>query len=242
MAKNGPNARRGRTTTAVRPKRRRQATSSVPAQAPTEELSPGVVWRRGHLLDLDDFSAAEITLVLETTDAMKEVLAREVPRVPALRGRTIVTLFYEASTRTRASFELAGKVLGADVINVSAAGSSVEKGESLIDSVRTVRAIGADVLVLRHGASGAPYLAAREAGCHVVNAGDGWHAHPTQALLDAYTIRSRLGDVRGRKVVIVGDIAHSRVARSNLWALTTLGAELVVCGPPTLLPPGLGGA
>jgi aspartate carbamoyltransferase catalytic subunit len=173
---------------------------------------------------------------------MKEVLAREVPRVPALRGSTIVTLFYEDSTRTRASFELAGKVLGADVINVSAAGSSIKKGESLIDTVRTLQAIGADVLVMRHYASGAPYLAAREADFHVVNGGDGWHAHPTQALLDAYTIRARLGDLRGRKVVIVGDIAHSRVARSNLWALTTLGAEVVVCGPPTLLPVGLDGS
>jgi aspartate carbamoyltransferase catalytic subunit len=200
------------------------------------------VWHRRHLLDLDDFSAAELELVMESTDAMKEVLAREVPRVPTLRGTTIVTLFYEASTRTRASFELAGKVLGADVINVSSAGSSVEKGESLIDSVRTIQAIGADVLVLRHGASGAPYLAAREADLRVINAGDGWHAHPTQALLDAYTIRSRLGDVRGRKIVIVGDISHSRVARSNLWGLTALGAEVVVCGPPTLLPAGLGGA
>jgi len=199
-------------------------------------------WQRRHLLDLDDFSAAEIELVLETADAMKEVLAREVPRVPALRGSTIVTLFYEDSTRTRASFELAGKVLGADVINVSAAGSSIKKGESLIDTVRTLQAIGADVLVMRHYASGAPYLAAREAGFHVVNGGDGWHAHPTQALLDAYTIRSRLGDLRGRKVVIVGDIAHSRVARSNLWALTTLGAEVIVCGPPTLLPAGLDGS
>ncbi|OGO49516.1 MAG: aspartate carbamoyltransferase [Chloroflexi bacterium RBG_16_68_14] len=192
-------------------------------------------------MDLDDFSAAEIELVLETADAMKEVLAREVPRVPTLRGTTIVTLFYEESTRTRASFELAGKVLGADVINISSSGSSVQKGESLVDTVRTIQAIGADVLVIRHSASGAPYLAAREADFRVVNAGDGWHAHPTQALLDAYTIRSRLGDVRGRKVVIVGDITHSRVARSNLWGLTALGAEVVVCGPPTLLPAGLDG-
>ncbi|MGB2693742.1 MAG: aspartate carbamoyltransferase catalytic subunit [Dehalococcoidia bacterium] len=206
-----------------------------------EALAP-THWQRRHLLDLDDFTLAEIELVLETTEAMKEVLAREVPRVPALRGTTIVTLFYENSTRTRASFELAGKVLGADVINISASGSSIQKGESLIDSVLTVQAIGADVLVLRHGASGAPYLAVRESNLRVVNAGDGWHAHPTQALLDLYTIRSRLGDLRGRKVVIVGDIAHSRVARSNLWGLTAMGAEVVVCGPPTLLPAGLGGA
>jgi aspartate carbamoyltransferase catalytic subunit len=240
MAKNGRGAPRGRT--AVRPHRRLPAAAKTrPSAATAETLSPTTVWQRRHLLDLDDFSPGEIELVLDATDTMKEVLAREVPRVPTLRGTTIVTLFYEDSTRTRASFELAGKVLGADVINISAAGSSVQKGESLIDSVRTIQAIGADVLVMRHGASGAPYLAARESNFHVVNAGDGWHAHPTQALLDAYTIRSRLGDVRGRKIVIVGDIAHSRVARSNLWALTALGAQVVVCGPPTLLPVGLDG-
>ena len=152
-----------------------------------------------------------------------------------------MTLFYEDSTRTRASFELAGKVLGADVINISSSGSSVQKGETLLDTVRTIQATGADLLVLRHGASGAPYLAAREVSCRVVNAGDGWHAHPSQALLDAYTIRSRLGDVRGKKIVIVGDIAHSRVARSNLWGLSALGAEVLVCGPPTLLPFGFDG-
>jgi aspartate carbamoyltransferase catalytic subunit len=170
---------------------------------------------------------------------MKEVLGREVPRVPVLRGRTVVTLFYEASTRTRASFELAGKALGADVINVAASGSSVEKGESLIDTVRTLQAVGADALVMRHGSSGAPYLVARHIQSSVINAGDGWHAHPTQALLDLYTMRTHLGEVRGRKVVIVGDIAHSRVARSNIWALAAMGAEVTVCAPPTLLPAGL---
>jgi len=196
-------------------------------------------WSRRHLLDLDDFAASEIELILDTTDAMKEVLSREIPRVPALRGTTVVTLFYEASTRTRASFELAGKVLGADVINVAASASSVEKGEALLDTIRTIQAIGADVCVLRHNVSGAPYIAARESDFRVVNAGDGSHAHPTQALLDAYTLRVHLGDIRGRKIVIVGDIAHSRVARSNVWSLTALGAEVVVCGPPTLLPHGL---
>ena len=175
---------------------------------------------------------------MQTADAMKEVLGREVPRVPALRGKTIVTLFYEASTRTRASFELAGKALGADVINIAAGGSSVEKGESLIDTVRTLQAVGADVLVMRHWASGAPYLVARPVRARVINGGDGSHAHPTQALLDLYTIRAHLGDIRGRRIVIVGDIAHSRVARSNIWALSTMGAEVVVCGPPTLLPAG----
>ena len=196
-------------------------------------------WTRRHLLDVDDLTRDEIELLMETTEAMTEVLGRDVPRVPALRGRTIITLFYEASTRTRASFELAGKALGADVINVAASGSSVEKGESLIDTVRTLQAVGADLLVMRHGSSGAPYLVARHVHASVVNAGDGWHAHPTQALLDLYTIREKLGDVRGRKVVIVGDIAHSRVARSNIWALTTMGAEVTLCAPPTLLPAGL---
>ena len=176
---------------------------------------------------------------MQTTEAMAEVLRRDVPRVPALRGRTVVTLFYEASTRTRASFELAGKALGADVINVAASGSSVEKGESLIDTVRTLQAVGADALVMRHGLSGAPYLVARNVQASVINAGDGWHAHPTQALLDLYTMRSHLGDLRGRKVVIVGDIAHSRVARSNIWALAGVGAEVTICAPPTLLPAGL---
>lgn len=190
-------------------------------------------WTRRHVLDLDDFSRAEIEAVMETTGAMKEVLGREVPRVPALRGKTIVTLFYEASTRTRASFELAAKALGADVINIAASGSSVQKGESLYDTVRTLQAVGAQMLVMRHGASGAPYLVARHVEMNVVNGGDGWHAHPTQGLLDIYTMRSHLGDLRGKRVVIVGDIAHSRVARSNIWGLTNLGADVVVCAPPT---------
>jgi len=207
------------------------ASAAAPAVA-----EPPRVWTRRHLLDVDDFTPAELEAVMQTTDAMKEVMGRDVPRVPALRGKTIVTLFYEASTRTRASFELAGKALGADVINISAGGSSVEKGESLIDTVRTLQAVGADVLVMRHWAAGAPYLVAKHLVAAVVNAGDGAHAHPTQALLDLYTIRNHLGDVRGRRVVIVGDIEHSRVARSNIWALSAVGAEVVVCAPPTLLP------
>jgi aspartate carbamoyltransferase catalytic subunit len=208
--------------------------------------SPGVraldrppTWTRRHLLDVDDFTPTEIETVMETADAMKEVLGRDVPRVPALRGKTVVTLFYEPSTRTRASFELAGKALGADVINISPGSSSVEKGESLIDTVRTLQAVGADLLVMRHHAAGSPYLVARHLQAAVINGGDGAHAHPTQALLDLYTIRNHLGDVRGRRVVIVGDIDHSRVARSNIWALSTMGAEIVVCGPTTLLPAGL---
>ena len=197
-------------------------------------------WKRRHVLDLDDFSVDEIELVLETTEAMKEILARDVPRAPALRGTTIVTLFYESSTRTRSSFELAGKVLGADVINITASGSSIEKGESLIDTVRTLRAIGTNILVMRHFASGAPYLAAANTDACVLNAGDGWHAHPTQGLLDLYTLRGHIGDLRGKRICIVGDIQHSRVARSDIWGLTKMGAEVVVCGPPTLIPPDLG--
>ncbi len=199
------------------------------------------VWKRRHVLDLDDFSRDEIQLVLETADAMKEVLAREVPRVPALRGTNVITLFYENSTRTRSSFELAAKVLGADVINISASGSSITKGETLIDTVQTLRAIGAHVLVIRSARSGAPYLAARHTEASVVNAGDGWHAHPTQGLLDLYTIRSHLGGVAGRKIVVVGDITHSRVARSDLWGFAAMGAEVVFCAPPTLVPPSLRG-
>lgn len=212
-------------------------------QAATAQIAPAletrIEWTRRHLLDLDELTKDEIETILDTADAMKEVLSRDVPRVPVLRGRTIVTLFYEASTRTRASFELAGKALGADVINVSAGGSSVEKGESLIDTARTLQAIGADALVMRHGSSGAPYLVARHVEASVINGGDGWHAHPTQALLDIYTMRGHLGDLRGRRVVIVGDIAHSRVARSNIWGLAAVGAEIVVCAPPTLLPAGM---
>jgi aspartate carbamoyltransferase catalytic subunit len=215
--------------------------AEIPAQFAATPPDDGA-WRRRHLLDLDDLTVDELETVMRTTDTMKEVLAREVPRVPALRGTTVVTLFYENSTRTRTSFELAGKVLGADVINVSASGSSVTKGESLVDTVKTLRAVGADVLIMRHSRSGAPYLAARHADCSVINAGDGLHAHPTQGLLDLYTMRSSLGDVRGKKVVIVGDILHSRVARSNMWALTSLGANVVVCAPPTLLPAGIGQA
>lgn len=198
-------------------------------------------WGHKDLLDTDVLSRADIELIMETADAMAEIRSRPVSRVATLRGVTVVTLFYEQSTRTRASFELAAKALGADVVNLTASGSSVEKGESLIDTVRTLEAIGADVLVMRHGNSGAPYLAARHCTAHVINGGDGTHAHPTQALLDLYTIRNHVGDVAGKKVVIVGDVLHSRVARSNLWTLTAMGARVVLCGPPTLLPAHLGG-
>ncbi len=218
----------------------------------------GIGWPHRHLLDLDVVTWPEIELVMRTTDAMKEVLARPIPKVPALRGRAVTILFYEASTRTRVSFEVAAKNLSADVVNIAASTSSVTKGESLIDTVRTVEALGADLLVIRHGTSGAPYLAAQHFGGGVLNGGDGWHAHPTQALLDLYTMRDRLGGrlagggdspggsspggsspggalLAGRKVVILGDVMHSRVARSNIWALTAAGADLWLCGPSTLL-------
>lgn len=210
--------------------------SSIPADDPTSEQ---VSWRHRHLLDIDALDTAEIERLLQSTAAMEEVLQRRVARTPTLRGITVVTLFYEASTRTRASFELAGKILGADVINLSATGSSVEKGESLIDTVRTIGAIGADIAVMRHSQAGAPYLAARHSAARIINAGDGTHAHPTQALLDAYTLQKALGGLQGKRICIVGDIKHSRVARSNLWTLTRLGATVTLVGPRSLLPPGL---
>ena len=191
---------------------------------------------RRHVLDLDDFSVQEIEAVLETAGAMKDVLSRPIKKVPTLRGKTLVTLFYEASTRTRVAFEVAAKALGADTVSVSAATSSVTKGESLIDTIRTLQALGADFVVMRHPQAGAPYVVAEEVGASVINAGDGWHAHPTQALLDLFTIRERLGRIAGLRVAIVGDILHSRVARSNLWGLSLMGANVVLCGPPTMLP------
>ena len=194
---------------------------------------------RRNLLDLDDFSRREIEELIQNTESMKEVLQRDIKKVPALRGKTVVTMFYEASTRTRVSFEQAGKILSADVINVSGSGSSVEKGESLYNTALTLQAMNADIIVVRHAHSGAPHFLARHLDASVINAGDGAHAHPTQALLDLHTIWSRRGRVEGLKVVIVGDILYSRVARSNLWGLTTMGAEVVLCAPPTLIPPDL---
>ena len=197
---------------------------------------PIVAQARRHVLDLDDFSKDEILRVFQDADSMHEVMQRDIKKVPTLRGKIVVTLFYEASTRTRVSFEIAGKALSADVVNLSASGSSVEKGETLIDTARTLEAMGADAVVVRHSSSGAPYLMAQHLDARILNAGDGSHAHPTQALLDMYTMRNHFGAVDGLKVVIVGDVLHSRVARSNLWGLHTMGAETVVCAPPTLLP------
>ncbi|HYN69703.1 MAG TPA: aspartate carbamoyltransferase catalytic subunit [Candidatus Eisenbacteria bacterium] len=201
------------------------------------QAAPAGRWQHRHLLDTDTLSWADIELVLQTAETMSGILARPIPKVPALRGFGLTILFYETSTRTRVSFEVAGKNLSAEVVNISAAASSVSKGESLVDTVRTIEALGARILVIRHPVSGAPYLAAQHFGGHVLNGGDGTHAHPTQALLDLYTIRSRIpgGSVAGRKVVIVGDVLHSRVARSNLWTLTAAGADVWVCGPSTLL-------
>ena len=196
---------------------------------------------RRHGIDLDDFTADEIEEILESTEGMKEVLSREIKQVPALRGRNVVNMFYEESTRTRISFELAARALSANIVNFTARGSSVEKGESLADTVRTLQALGADIVVIRHAQAGAPYLVAQQFRGSVINAGDGRHAHPTQALLDMYTIRERLGQIRDLRVVIVGDIVHSRVARSNLWGLTRMGAHVTLCAPPTLLgPAGVG--
>jgi aspartate carbamoyltransferase catalytic subunit len=191
---------------------------------------------RRNVLDLDDFSVQEIEAVLDTAAAMKEVLQRPIKKVPTLRGKTLVTLFYEASTRTRVGFEVAAKALGADTVSVAAASSSVTKGESLIDTIRTLHALGADFVVMRHYQAGAPYVVAEEVSASVINAGDGWHAHPTQALLDLFTMKERLGRIAGLRVAIIGDILHSRVARSNLWGLTLMGANVVLCGPPTMLP------
>ncbi|HEY1973487.1 MAG TPA: aspartate carbamoyltransferase catalytic subunit [Pseudonocardia sp.] len=197
-----------------------------------------------HLLSTGDLDAATATNLLDTADRLKQaLLGREVRKLPTLRGRTVITLFYEDSTRTRVSFEIAGKWMSADTVNVSAKGSSVSKGESLRDTAATLAAAGADCVVIRHPASGAAHRlaawAGRETGMSVVNAGDGTHEHPTQALLDAATLRDRLGSIGGKRIGIVGDITHSRVARSNVLLLATLGAEVVLVGPPTLLPVGV---
>jgi aspartate carbamoyltransferase catalytic subunit len=189
-----------------------------------------------HLLSAADLDADTATLILDTAAEMAALSGREVKKLPALRGRTVVNLFYEDSTRTRISFEAAAKRLSADVINFSARGSSVSKGESLKDTALTLQAMGADAVVIRHSASGAPNRLANWVAGSVINAGDGTHEHPTQALLDAYTMRARLGRLAGLQVAIVGDVLHSRVARSNVRLLSTLGAKVTLVGPPTLLP------
>jgi len=194
---------------------------------------------RKDLLGIEELSVGEIQLILDTASSFKEIAARPIKKVPTLRGRTVVNLFFESSTRTRASFEIAEKRLSADTINFASTGSSVSKGESLLDTARTMEAMAPDILVMRHASSGAPHFIARMCRSKVVNAGDGMHEHPTQALLDAFTIRERKGKLEGLRVAILGDILHSRVARSNLWLLGKVGAEVVLAGPPTLMPPGV---
>ena len=193
--------------------------------------------RRKDLLGLRDVTREEIEVILETAVPMKDIIRRDMKKVPALRGKGIITVFYENSTRTRTSFELAGKYLSADTSNLGVSTSSVQKGESLKDTIKTIEMMGPDVLVMRHPSSGAPHYVARNTGMRVINAGDGINEHPTQALLDMYSIRERKGTLEGLKVAIVGDILHSRVARSNIFGLSKFGCELRVIGPSTLIPP-----
>lgn len=187
-------------------------------------------------MGLKDWSKEEIALVLDTAAAMKDILGRDLKKVPALRGRSVATLFYEPSTRTRASFELAAKYMSADTVSLNASASSIAKGESLLDTIWTIEAMGVDVVILRHPVPGTSLQIAEHTRMHVVNAGDGAHEHPTQALLDMYTVRERLGRVEGLTLAIVGDISHSRVARSNIWGWQKMGAKVRVVGPPTMIP------
>ena len=194
-----------------------------------------------HLLSVADLGLDGLEEVMVLTDSFVEVSGRAIPKVPTLRGRTIVSLFYEESTRTRLSFETAAKRLSADTMNFSVASSSVKKGESIRDTVQTIEAMGVDAMVVRHSSAGVPWQVASWVDVSVINAGDGWHEHPTQALLDCYTIRSRKGTLDGLRVAVVGDVKHSRVARSNVWAFAMLGADVTLVAPPTLLPPSLDG-
>ncbi len=194
-------------------------------------------WDRQDLLGLEQLTRDEIVFILDTADSFKEISTRAIKKVPTLRGRTIVLLFLEPSTRTRVSFELAAKRLSADMVNISASTSSMLKGESLRDTVRNIEAMMVDLVIVRHSMAGAPHWLAGEIQPGVINAGDGCHEHPTQALLDMFTIREKKGKLKGLKVAIIGDISHSRVARSNIWGLTKVGAEVVVAGPPTFIPP-----
>jgi len=195
-----------------------------------------MIGTRKDLLGLEDLSAEELVSILDTARTFREVLDRPIPKVPSLRGLTAANLFFEASTRTRLSFELAEKRLSADTVSFQAAGSSVSKGESLKDTARNIEAMGIHLVVIRHQASGAPHYLARNLDAGVINAGDGTHEHPTQGLLDIFTVRERRGKVAGLRVAIIGDIMHSRVARSNIWGLTKLGASVTIAGPPTMMP------
>jgi aspartate carbamoyltransferase catalytic subunit len=193
-------------------------------------------FRKKDLLGIKQLEPEEINLILETSETFKEISTRPIKKVPTLRGRTVVHLFYEPSTRTRTSFEIAAKRLSADTFNISASTSSIVKGETLLDTARNLEAMNPDVIVLRHPAAGAPHLLARHVQASVINAGDGMHEHPTQALLDLLTIKDKKGTISGQTVAIIGDIAHSRVARSNVWALTKMGARVLVAGPTTMIP------
>jgi aspartate carbamoyltransferase catalytic subunit len=194
-------------------------------------------WTKKDLLSLRELSAEEIRLLLSTAESFREISLRPIKKVPALRGKTVVNLFFEPSTRTRTSFELAAKRLSADLLNIAASTSSIAKGETIIDTVKNLEAMKIDILVIRHAVAGVPHVVARHAFASVINAGDGAHEHPTQALLDLMTIQEKKGRIEGLRVSIIGDISHSRVARSDIWGLTKLGAHVTVCGPPTLVPP-----
>jgi aspartate carbamoyltransferase catalytic subunit len=204
-----------------------------------DAVLPAASLRSKDLLGIAELTPEEIVLILDTAEAMKEISQRQIKKVPALRGRTVVNLFFEPSTRTRTSFEIAEKRLSADTLAVAIANSSVVKGETLVDTAKNIEAMGPSMIVLRHPSSGAPHLLSRICKSPIINAGDGLHEHPTQALLDAFTIRERKGRIKGLKVAIVGDLLHSRVLRSNVLLLTKLGADVWVCGPPTLIPLGL---
>ena len=196
-------------------------------------------FRHRHLLGIEPLSREDVLVILDAAEGLREVLDRPIKKVPALRGKTVVNLFYEASTRTRASFEVAEKVLSADSLTIATATSSATKGETLLDTARNLEAMNPDMIVVRHASSGAPHFLARHCRSAIVNAGDGAHEHPTQALLDALTLRQKKGRLEGLTVAIVGDLMHSRVARSNIWLLSKLGASVRLCAPPTLVPPGM---
>jgi len=198
-----------------------------------------MTWKHKHLLGLQDLSRQDIELILETAKSFKEVSSRDIKKVPALRGKTVVTLFFEASTRTRISFELAAKRLSADTLNIASNVSSTSKGETLLDTARNIEAMNVDAMVVRHSLSGSVFILAEGLKCSIVNAGDGCREHPTQALLDMFTLQEKFGRIEGLKIGIIGDILHSRVARSNIWGLTKLGARVTVCGPSTLMPRGI---
>jgi aspartate carbamoyltransferase catalytic subunit len=208
----------------------------MPPTATIATAAQTAQWTKKDLLGLRQLSAEEIRLILQIAESFREISLRPIKKVPALRGKTVVNLFFEPSTRTRTSFELAAKRLSADIVNIATQSSSLSKGETILDTVRNLEALKIDILVIRHAAAGVPHLVARHSHASVINAGDGSHEHPTQALLDLFTIQEKKGRIDGLNVSIIGDIAHSRVARSNIWGLTKLGAKVTVCGPPTLIP------